>query len=689
MIKKITSFFVFSFLLGASTSAAIKPNDSFYGNQWYLSRIEAGSAWEKNSVSPDIVIAVIDSGIDINHPDIKNNIWENKKEISGNGIDNDNNGFIDDKYGWDFVNNVPDPSPKFSEGWTESGVSHGTIVAGIIAAEGNNNQGIAGITWRAQIIPLKALNDKGEGKISDIIRAIDYATNNGAHIINLSFMNFSYNASLQSAISRAHEAGVIIVAAAGNEQNGLGYDTKEKPIYPACYDGNLVGENMVIGVAATDALDQKANFSSYGDNCIDISAPGISFFSTITTRSNVKEPNLLYDGYWSGTSMAAPLVSGALALIAQANPELSKNEIVSILLASTDDISALNPSYENKLGNGRLNLNRAVEMAKNKLYSRLGTVFIIPEKEDLNFSTSLENSDKEFLPKPEIRSAAGSPIKDLPADIFQGFSSLLSYDFDKDGLEDLILGAATGYEPKIKILSFDGRLKREFLAYDKNFRGGLNVAMGDVDGDGEFDIVVAPVKDGNGKIKIFDKNGKLKKEISAYDKNFKGEVVLGVGNIDGKGADEIVIGFGSGVKSSIRILSGEGELIGAFYPYEKNYQGGIKLIVANLDGRKDGSKAEIITVPSSGREALVKVFDNFGKEKSRFLAYGKNWLGGVNLSAGDLNNDGMAEIVLGAKSGAAPHVRIFNYKGLLLESFYAWPEKFSGGVNLTAIKIKI
>ena len=684
MKRKFILFLIVSFFIGTPLSASVSPNDFYYVNQWYLSKIKTDKAWEKISTSPDVIIAVIDSGIQITHPDLAKNIWVNEREIEASGKDDDNNGFIDDKYGWDFVNNVPDPSPKFIEGWTESGISHGTLIAGIIAATGNNNQGVSGVTWEAKIMALKAFNDRGEGKISDIIRAIDYAINNGAHIINLSFMNLEYSASLQEAISRAHRAGLIIVAAAGNELGGgNGYNTSEKPVYPACYDGKLIGENMVIGVAATDALDQKANFSAYGEKCIDISAPGISFFGAITQGGNLNNPELIYDGYWSGTSMAAPLVSGTLALIMQANPELSRQEIVSILFASSDDISKLNPNYPNQLGNGRLNVDRAVEMAKAKLYSRLGLLLVRADKNE----TLDKNGEKK---EASFRGPNGTFSSAAKTEIFSDYDELKTADLNGDGNFELVLGGAIGAEPKVKIMTNDGRLKKEFLAYDKNFRGGLSLALGDVDGDGKIEIIVGAKAGGNGRLKIFDQQGNLKKEINAYDRNFKGEIVLAAGNIDGKGADEIVLGFGSGTSPSIRILSGDGKLIGAFFAYDKNYLGGIELGVANLDGLKNGAKAEIIVLPRQGVATEVRVFDHHGKVLNKFFAFGQNYKDGAYLSTGDLNNDGILEIIVSARAGLgnAPHVRVFNSKGIIMESFYAWEANYNGGVRATALKIK-
>lgn len=673
MKKLITSFFIVFLALAEPVLASITPNDPYYKNQWYLAKISANSAWEKISESPDMVIAVIDSGIDISHPDLKENIWRNPKEININNKDDDRNGFIDDINGWDFVTNTPSPAPKFSPGWTEAGVSHGTMVAGIIAARGNNNQGVAGVVWRTKIMPLRVLNDKGEGRVGDVVRAIDYATNNGADIINLSFVNFVYSETMQEAIARAHKAGVMVVAAAGNEQAaGEGYNIDKTPIYPACYDGQL-GENMVIGVVATDALDQKARFSSYGFHCVDIAAPGISFFSTVTLGSDRNDTNKYYDGFWSGTSMATPLVSASLALIAQANPELSRREIVNILFASTDNISRLNPSYLGQLGNGRLNLNAAIEMAKARLYSRLGRLILLPV-----------SGNKEV----KLTAANGELVKTFPENLkISPNSSIAIGDVNGDDFSEIIIGSAPGSEPMVRIFNYDGKLLKTFLAFDKNFRGGVNVAIADLDINRQAEIVTVPASRGSAQVRIFNAAGKLQKQFLAADKNWVGGLSVAVGDIEGSGENKIIIGYGSGKEPQIKIFNREGKLIGVFLAYEKNYRGGIKVAVANVNGRENHNKAEIIVAPGKGREPQVKIFNNYGQLQTKFLAYNKSWQGGLNLAAGDLNNDGLNEIALGASMGAAPHVRVFDNKGALLESFYAWEAGFNGGVNLGIIKI--
>jgi len=671
MKKIVTSFFILSLLLAESVLASITPNDPYYSNQWYLAKIKADNAWDKISASPNITIAVIDSGIQINHPDLQANIWRNPKEVANNGIDDDHNGFIDDVNGWDFVNNVPDPSPKFSTGWTEAGVSHGTTVAGIIAAQGNNRLGVAGVTWSAKIMALKVLGDKGEGKVSDVIRAIDYAINNGADIINLSFVSFNYNDGLQEAIRRANRAGVIIVAAAGNEQTGgEGYNIDKTPIYPACYDGTL-GENLVIGVAATDALDQKAKFSSYGSRCVDLTAPGISFFGSVTAGSTVDDSEKIYDGYWSGTSMAAPLVSATLALIEEANPELSPSEVMNILFVSTDNINKLNPNYLNKLGNGRLNVNRAVELAKDLLFSRMGRLVI----------TSV-NGNKEM----KLTAANGDLVGRLNTIKSKNVSFTVG-DINNDGAEELITGAAPGTEPQVRVFNYQGRLMKQFLAFDKKFSGGVNVVAGDFNGDNRTEIAVAAASLGNGQVKIFDSSGKLWRQFNVDSKAWRGGLNLAVGDINSDGQAEIIVGYGANSTPQVKIFTATGKLLKTFLAYEKSFRGGVKVAIANLDGRVDSNKLKIITAPGKGREATIKIFDDQLKLTKQFLAYGHNWRGGVNLATGDLNNDGLAEIALSAQPGAAPHVRVFTGAGDLLESFYAWEEGWSGGVNIGIIKI--
>lgn len=673
MKNVLAAFFIglFLFLPFLAAEAGITPNDPYYLRQWYLPKIEADSAWTKIRETPDITIAVIDSGVDINNPDLKNNIWVNSKEVSGNNLDDDHNGFIDDVNGWDFVDNVPDPSPKFESGWTEAGISHGTMVAGIIGAEGNNNQGVVGITWKSKIMPLRVLNDKGEGKISSVVRAIDYAVANGADIINLSFVTYNYSDLLYNAITRAYKAGVIVVAAAGNDQsNGDGRNTSKSPIYPACMDGPN-GENMVIGVAATDALDQKTSFSSYGFDCIDITAPGISFFNTITYGGNSQAPDKNYDGYWSGTSMAAPVVSGVMALVAQVNPDLNRSEIINLVLGAATNISQLNPTYLGQLGHGRVNANQAVNLARDRMYNHVTRLIVAP--------SSSSNKIK-------VTSISGAVISEFSVPDFKTGFNIATGDINGDGESEIIVAAEKGSEPWVRIYDKQGQLLKQFLAYNINFKGGVRLAVGDFDNNGIADIIVAPGPGGGPHVRIFNGEGKVLRQFFADDINSRGGLTVAMADVDNNGQDEIIVGAGVGRPPFVKIFNTEAKLQGVFLVFPKSYTGGVNVVAASIYGRKDDHKKSIVVAPAGKFKPVVKIFNNFGVLKKEFLAYGENWQGGINIAVGDISNDGLGEIITGAKSGATPHVRVFNSDGSLVDSFYAYDEQFTGGVSVGLLK---
>lgn len=325
-------------------AASAFPNDPSFDDLWGLHNtgqqngvvdadIDAPEAWSLYTGDPSVVIGVIDSGVDINHPDLANNIWRNPLEIPGNNIDDDDNGYVDDVYGWDFVNNDNNPF---------DGHSHGTHVAGTIAAEGNNGVGVTGVSWRASIMTLKALSDLGSGSTSNLIAAIEYATEMNCFATNNSWGGGSFSNAMLEAISRANEAGQLFVAAAGNTST----NNDSSPHYPSSYD-----VPNIIAVASTDASDRLSSFSSYGSTTVDIGAPGSSILST--------EPNNRY-GFKSGTSMASPHVSGAVALLKAYNPNLTAAEIKTVLMESADPISSL---QDRVLSRGRLNLYAALQLS--------------------------------------------------------------------------------------------------------------------------------------------------------------------------------------------------------------------------------------------------------------------------------------------------------------------------------------
>lgn len=353
---KWISLAVFFSLVFPVSAFALVPNDTHYSNLWYLPHISADQAWDTETGSSDIIVAVLDAGIDLDHPDLAENIWKNQNEIPNNGIDDDLNGFVDDYNGWDFVDNDSSPVPSINASSLTEAISHGSVIAGIIGAVGNNNEGLTGINWHVRIMSVRMLNNIGVGDSASTAHAVDYAVANGADVINLSFSGDTMDTALRDSLKRAYQAGVVTVAAMGNE----GEDSDITPVYPACF-GALASEDWVIGVASTTKTDEKSSFSNYGSSCVDLSAPGENFYGI-----SYNDPAIgLVDAYgnsWSGTSMAAPVVSGTVALILSHYPDITPANIRNILKLSVDPV-VLTQELSGKMGAGRVNVARALEYA--------------------------------------------------------------------------------------------------------------------------------------------------------------------------------------------------------------------------------------------------------------------------------------------------------------------------------------
>lgn len=328
------------------------PNDTNFSEHWSLQNtgqlggtpgcdIDAPAAWNIEKGNPDVVIAVIDTGIDATHPDLATKIWTNPDEIADNGIDDDGNGYVDDTHGWDFYYNDSTP---------DDGYGHGTFCAGIAAAVTNNNMGIAGVAWNCRIMPLKIINENGTIFEDDTAEAIKYAADNGADVLSMSFTYLEGNL-LHDAVEYASAKGACLCAAAGNR------NTSNKQ-YPAAYDN-------VIAVAATTQNDTRCtpeewgpdSGSNYGD-WVDIAAPGNYIYSTMPTYHVTMNDAGYGQNYTAacGTSASAPMVAGVAALLFSHNPALSSHDVETLLCYNSDPYNS-----SEYIGAGRLNAHKALD----------------------------------------------------------------------------------------------------------------------------------------------------------------------------------------------------------------------------------------------------------------------------------------------------------------------------------------
>ena len=310
------------------------PNDPSYNLQeGYYKKIEAPKAWDVvKGESGNVVIAVVDGGTDIDHPDLEANLWENPDEIPNNGVDDDGNSLIDDVYGWNFANNSNDPTGLSG---TPINANHGTHTAGIYGAVTNNSAGVAGSSWNARIMAINAGCPEEDNCIASLYgySGILYAADQGADIINCSWGGLGNPLQLeQDVINEATSLGAVVVCAAGNDNSSAAH-------YPSSYDN-------AFSVAATDIFDQKAGFSNYG-RYVDVAAPGVTIYST--------NQNNQY-GYSSGTSMSAPMTAGVIGLVKTLHPDWLNVQAAEQVRVTADAL----PLWEGKLGKGRINAYRAV-----------------------------------------------------------------------------------------------------------------------------------------------------------------------------------------------------------------------------------------------------------------------------------------------------------------------------------------
>lgn len=502
------------------------PNDQLYTNNelWGLKKISAENAWDTSIGTSSAIVAVSDTGIDYNHPDLKDNIWNNPgetgldaqgKDKKTNGVDDDGNGYIDDWQGWDFTTceyfDVYGSciGPKSEDNDPMDNDGHGSHVAGTIGATGNNDtagagKSIVGVNWQIQLMPVKGLDKYGSGTEAWLASSITYAADKGAKVINMSWGGAGEVKLISDALEYAYNKGTILVAAAGNSSENSIYFTPGSSSY-------------VITVAASNEFDEVSCFSNFGSK-IDIVAPGgdstwcggkgRNIVSARSSQAIADFANYNNNSYYTsiaGTSMASPHVAGAVGLIKSIHPEFSAEDIRNILHMSADKVSAMGSDFWNyDFGYGRLNLAKAVTITKVLPDLKISS----PNNEPLINGTTLQVTgtvDGRGLPVSWTLSAKGSKSTDAWVNVSQGSSEVSNNtlgivnlsSFSSSNIYLRLQAHTTNGDNEVwSIFNYDKELATGWPKnYGGSFFGLINFAtdpaIADLNGDGKLDIIVA------------------------------------------------------------------------------------------------------------------------------------------------------------------------------------------------------
>jgi subtilisin family serine protease len=667
MHKLLVACVLTSLLLPISNLQARTPNDAYFGDQWYLPRIDAPSAWDTTTGNKDLIIAVLDTGVDLNHPDLVGNVWVNGNEITGNSKDDDGNGFIDDTQGWDFVDNDSAPEPMVGS-LDSAAMSHGTLVSGLIAAQSNNAIGYSGVLWNAKIMPLRVLNSDGVGGEEATAKAVDYAVANGAKVINMSFAGSASGSRLKTSVRKAYEAGVVVVAALGND----GQDVDVDPVYPACFQSDIA--DWVLGVTATDPDDNETEFTNYGATCADLSAPGIDILG-LGYQAEGEQIDQAYGGPWNGTSAASPLVAGSAGLLLSKYPNLSPQDVFTILKLSVDPINDT-LSGVGSIGVGRLNIAKALSVAASFTPATDATSSIITDK------TNLSNSDKSIpitedehtnehysflalgsgvgeLPNVEVYRADGTAYATFTAYTpnFKGGVRVVTEDLDSDAIPEVITAAGPSGGPHIRVFKPYGAVISEFFAYANTSDQGVNIAVGDVDADGVADIVTSVGAGVSNDIIVWSLTGEEKYRFTATGFTERAPLSVDIADVDSDWDKEIVV-YAEVGESRVQVYNIDGTKVTDFIAYPE-HQTGVRLDTADLDG---DYRDEIITTGGAGEQAKTRIFNKSGAYWGGFVVPTTNALTSYRLSVTDIDIDGQIDIVL-APLATAGEVTVYAVDG--------------------------
>jgi hypothetical protein len=635
---------VLIFCLFPSICVAQIPNDPNV-KQWAFEHAKVYDAWDYAIGSKKVIVAIIDNGFDTFHPDLYDNAWKNEDEIPNNNIDDDKNGYIDDIYGWNFVpedldgngaidlvealgNN--DPRPRV-EGLSQlelenEALHHGTVVAGIIGAVGNNEIDGAGINWRIKLMNIKLLDNSGEAETAPLEKAIRYAVDNGANIINISIVGSNYDKEISDAIDYAYNKGVAIFAAAGNTSTDLNFS----PMYPVCSD-KYSSVQKIIGVSAIVEDHHLANFSNRGSSCIDITAPGVYVSSTVRFSPTNGLKNR-YQGQFHGTSFSTPIVSATAALIKSVQPTWGPVEIYEALLTTVHHTPGQNEiAYANYFGKGLVQVDKAIKYAISKVSSlkALNKIYIF-------------NGSKSFVEY----NLSNKEIKTANSDFMKDVSSIDSYSED----ESIKFVAIKQKDKKTSVVLFFDSHLNQINSWNISSAGNSQILVGDVVGDSKLDVIIAPKYKNKQIFRVFSFEGK---ELGQYTlaEDHRGSNIALLGNK--KDRTQIVAMYNTEGLTKVSIFSDSFRIDSGFdIDFLKNNGS-----IASGDIDKDGN-SEIAIVAGPGDEPWVATYKTDGSILRKFWGFDPSFRGGISLVVGDYNKDGLDDLILAPKSAKLP-IRVF------------------------------
>ncbi len=660
-----------------------QPNDPFfattgswgqsYADLWGLHKIGVETAWDssrgRTGDGRRIVVAVVDTGVDLAHPDLQGNLWHNTAEIPGNGIDDDGNGFVDDADGWDFVTcegytNCGCAIPHAPGGVPQDGLGHGTHVAGIIAAVADNGIGVPGIAPEALVMPVRSLNRYGEGATSELVAGIRYAVENGADVINLSWGGPGTSQVMRDVLADARAQGVVVVVAAGNH-----YGVDALGISPANVPGVIVA---AASNPADDPYDFLTGFSCRGSK-LDVAAPGVDVLSLRGAGTDIYGggTQIVDDLFYraSGTSMAAPHVAGTVALLLAGRPELGIDGVRQILRSSAVDTGAL--GFDALNGYGRLNAAAAVAAPVGPRAEitapAMGDVFVNPTRISILGSATGNGLVHESIavrrygqPWTQLRGASGSPIENGELASWRAGTA-------PDGVYQIELTASgngtSSHDLKEVVLIHDAGARAGFPLYLQDRLSTTAPVAADLDHDGVTEIVVP----GLSTLYVYHADGTL-----VWKRSFDGYVSSpALADLDGDGKLEVIFEDLGCAGPRLRVLDAAGTprfstaipATTALVSYPPT-----ALTVGDLD--RDGVPEILVPQPHD----KLFVYSSRGVLKQSLFTYND----GAAVALADLDGDGWPEVVTttllpGAAGGREIHKLVVDRKTRRLREAAGWP----------------